>query len=123
MSRFAQCAKDSFVHSLNIEKFADMLALETAPGTRATLMKLLVEQEDQLGTGLEQLEEVNSRISRGQMLINAQRALITRFNKSGKDTAEAKNLLARLMAVQLLFVSRRQQIVEKLDRNPFGGGE
>jgi hypothetical protein len=110
-----------FVHWLTIDNFAGTLTSEAPPSKRATLRKLLIDEEDRFGVGQEQLAHVDARISNGQTVIENQRALIMRLSEGGKDLREAQKLLMRLMEVQWLFVSRRQQILDRLNQNAFGG--
>jgi hypothetical protein len=65
-----------FVGSQNITNFADKLESEVDPAKRATLRRLLVEEEDRLGHDQEQLELTNKRLASGRGLIAKQQSLI-----------------------------------------------
>lgn len=106
-----------YIHALNIAHFATLLDAETAPKKRATLMKLLVGEEDQLGSSHEDLRQADARIAIGQQLIERQRALITLLSGDGRDTKDARTCLVRLMEVQTLFVSYREKIIDRIGRN------
>jgi hypothetical protein len=49
-------------HSSNIDQTLDKLGTYVEPSTAAGLLKFLVEEQDQLGTGPEQLENTARRI-------------------------------------------------------------
>jgi hypothetical protein len=106
-----------YAHKRNITHFATLLGAEAEPQKRAVLMKLLVEEEDQLGHTQEQLKDTDSRVARADGLIARQRALISRLNECGKGTADAQSLLAGMMEVRSLFMSYRQKIIERIRRD------
>ncbi len=98
----------------NIEHFADQLGTTADPTKRATLMRLLVEEEDKLGAGLEQLGVTERRIERGHRLIAEQRALIKRMDGNGHDTRTASELLGAMVGMQAAFEDYRRTIMRAL---------
>jgi catechol-2,3-dioxygenase len=55
-SKARERAMERFVHGQNLIRFSQQLAAERDPNTQATLMRLLVDEENSLGAGLEHLE-------------------------------------------------------------------
>ncbi len=103
-----------FACTRNIEKFTDQLSTEADPGRRTVLMQLLVEEEDKLGNGLEQLNLSEAFIARGQGLIARQEALIERLENCGRDTRSANDMLNTLVTVQNLFKDYRHVLLSTL---------
>ncbi len=105
----------TFVAINNVEHFADQLTSEVDGAKRATLMRLLVEEEDKLGAGLEQLGIAELRIAKGRQLIARQMALVAKIAGDGHDGREANDLLAMLKEVQALFEAYRRSIMSRLN--------
>jgi hypothetical protein len=106
---------NTFVAGENIGRFADQLYGAVDVAKRATLLRLLVEEEDKLGVGLEQLGVIELRIAKGHQLIADQRTLVTRMEADGRDGHGAQDLLTAMIAVQAAFERRRRWIVENLN--------
>ena len=106
----------TFVCTHNIENFADRLSTEIDPARRMVLMRLLVEEADKLGVGLEQLGLSEAFIARGQGLIAKQRALIERLENCGRDTRSANDILSTLLKVHNLFKDYRHVLLCELKR-------
>ncbi len=104
----------TFVGINNVEHFADQLGSEGDPARRATLMRLLVEEEDRLGAGLEQLGVAQMRIAKGHRLIASQRAVVAQIEGAGRDPRPARELLATLVEVQSLFERYGHTIMQAL---------
>lgn len=107
---------DKRIGVYNIEHFADQLGSTADPTKRAMLMRLLVEEEDKLGAGLEQLDIVEARIARGHRLITDQRTRIAQMNGNGHDTRSASELLGAMIDTQTAFEVYRRRIMRALAR-------
>jgi hypothetical protein len=55
-----------WLHNSNVDRTLDRLCTYVEPSTAAELLKFLVEQEDLLGTGPEQLENTARRVREGR---------------------------------------------------------
>ncbi len=108
-------AMKTFVGVNNVEHFADQLSSWLEPQKRATLMRLLVEEEGRLGAGLEQLGVAEMRIAKGRQLITQQKALIARIQDDGRDLRDHHDHLDTLVSVQKLFERYRDTIINALD--------
>ncbi len=104
----------AFACARNIENFADHLSTEADPARRAVLMKLLVEEEDKLGVGLEQLDLSEAFIVKGQSLIARQEALIERLENCGREPRSANDVLNTLTEVHNLFKDYRHLLLREL---------
>ena len=69
----------TFVSVNNVHHFADQMTTAADPVKRATLMHLLVEEEEKLGTGFAQLDLAETRIATGARLIASQKTIIARM--------------------------------------------
>lgn len=107
----------TFIGINNVEHFADQLSSEVDRTKRAILMRLLVEEEDKLGTGLQQLGVAELRIATGHRLIAKQKALIAHMECNGRDSREARDLLGTLVEVQTLFERYRHTIMRVMDQH------
>jgi hypothetical protein len=103
----------------NLTRITEQLAAECNPKSRVHLLNLVIDEENQLGFGLEQLEIIDSRIASGHQLIARQRALVAQLVQDGQDTKLAEAILASLMHCQTLFEVYKRSIVVKLDRRIF----
>jgi DNA-binding CsgD family transcriptional regulator len=111
-------AVDIFTGKHNLEHFANRLGVESDPARRETMLRLIVEEEDKLGFGLEQLEIAEDRIAAGNKRIAMQRAVVARLGNGGSDTRLAKDVLATLVKAQALFEDYRQKILRQLNGSP-----
>ncbi len=106
----------TFACTRNIANFIDQLGTEADPARRTVLMQLLVEEEDKLGIGLEQLDLSEAFIAKGQGLIARQEALIERLENCGRDSRSANDVLNTLVTVQNLFKGYRHVLLSTLKR-------
>jgi two-component sensor histidine kinase len=109
----AQC--DDFVRHENIRRYESEFGTETEPQRCATLLHLLVEEENRLGWNREQLAIAESRISEGNRRIENQIALIQRLTDIGQDTSRAKALLATFRQTLAIYGWYHDKIVETLN--------
>jgi hypothetical protein len=112
MSNMAQ-----FVSDLNVARFLDKLRVERNPALRASLRRLLLEEEDKLGSNLERLGRVQHHIAEGRRRITRQKALIERLEAKGHDVKVAEGTLHNLIEIQEIFEQYRRTILDAVDRN------
>jgi len=87
----------------NIHHLRDELCSETDPAQRARLQKLLVEEEDRLGSTVELLDDIEREMKKNDVLIARQTALVVSMERNGHiGVAEARTLLGCLTDVQAL---------------------
>ena len=84
---------------------------------RATLLRLLVEEEDKLGCGLERLELANERMATGHKLITKQQTRLSELAHDGDGAKAANELLETLLQTQAQFERYRQRILKNLHHN------
>jgi hypothetical protein len=111
MSNMAQ-----FVSDLNVARFLDKLRVERNPALRASLRRLLLEEEDKLGSK-ERLGRVQHHIAEGRRRITRQKALIERLEAKGHDVKVAQGTLHNLIEIQEIFEQYRRTILNAVDRN------
>jgi hypothetical protein len=69
-------ATSSWLHNINVDRTLHRLGTHVDPRKRAALLKFLIEEEDQLGTGPDQLERTAWRVREGQARISRTLAII-----------------------------------------------
>jgi hypothetical protein len=106
-----------FVSDLNVGRFADRLRFEHNPAIRASLQRLLLEEEDKLGYRVERLGNVQRHISEGGRRIAMQKALIAKLMTEGQDVTLAESMLSKLVEIQKMFEQYRQIVLDAIDRN------
>jgi hypothetical protein len=106
-----------FVNDLNIERFLGRLRFERDPAVRASLRRLLREEEDKLCFNLERLAKVQHNIAEGRGRIRRQKALIERLVAGDHDVRLAENLLRNLIEVNELLERYRRTILDAIHRN------
>ena len=109
----------TFVARANIEHYAGQLSIGAVNAVeRATIMRLLVEEEDKFGAGHQQLGQCDLWIASGQRLIANQRTLIAHLKKDGNDARSAEQLLESMIGVQALFNEYRERLLRELADGP-----
>ena len=103
-----------FVANQNIARFRHQLDRGVEPATRATLLNLLLQEEQQLGQTSEQLTRVERHIELLRHLMAKQVELVDRLRSSGDDAARPQLLLATLNDLMLTYQAHRQWIVSAL---------
>ena len=106
-----------FIAKENIHHLADQFGFTADAEKRNALVRLLVEEEDKLGRGLENLEIADRRIAIANVLIRKQELLIERYAMQGYDTSIAKELLRSILVSKSLFETFRHQIVHEIGGN------
>lgn len=105
-----------FISRKNLASFSEQLRFEIDPTKRATLVRLLIEEEDKLGFGYEQLAIVNEHIAAGHVCIQRQQVLLSELSHDQHAARQANTLLEALLHAQALYEHRRQRILDELDR-------
>jgi hypothetical protein len=103
-----------FVARQNINHLADQFSFAAAPEKRDTLARLLVDEEDKLGRGYEQLEIADHRLSIASIMISKQEDLVERYEMEGHDTALVREVLVSLQVSKSLFETFRDQIMRQI---------
>jgi len=106
-----------FVSDLNVARFLEKLRLEDDPAIRASLQRLLLEEEDKFGRGADRIGNVQRHIAEGSRQIALQKALIARLRINGQDVRRAENTLRNLIEIQRIFERYRQVVLDAIDRN------
>lgn len=105
-----------FVHEQNILRFMDLLRSESEPARRATLGRLLIEEEGRYGTLAERIDTANLHIADSRQRIESQEARIGRLQSvDGGAISEARRLLGNLNDVQSLLEAYRQRLQGEWD--------
>jgi hypothetical protein len=106
-----------FVNDLNVARFLDKLRFEHDPATRASLRRLLLEEEDKLGRSIERLRKVQCHVAEGTRRIALQKALIARLRADGKDVTLTQTTLRNLIDIQQILEQYRQVLRNSIDEN------
>jgi hypothetical protein len=107
---------DSFITRQNLANFTDQLQAEADPGRRAVLLRLLVDEEDKLGHGLEQLDIINERIAAGHSFIARQQVRVSELAHDGHAGKVARDVLGTFLQAQALLEHHRDKILNNLHR-------
>jgi ATP/maltotriose-dependent transcriptional regulator MalT len=101
----------------SIASYRARLQSETDPAKLATLLKLLLDEEDKLGISLEHLADIEQEIGKGSKRIEHQRFIIETLERSGQSATVAKNLLESLTQTQALYSCYGNRLLIELNRN------
>ena len=106
---------DRFIAEQNIAHFEDLLRADIAADKRATLLKLLLLEEEKLGQYSEEhVAQIDRHILRIAETIARQRDLIVKLNGNGRAANSAEELLGTLVQTQALYEQRRTTILKEL---------
>jgi len=114
---FAMSDMAQFVSSLNLSRFAGRLRVERDPITRSSLLRLLIEEANNLAFNLGQLGSLQSEVIEGRARIAIQIALIKTLAANGQDARLVEGMLRNLIEVQKTIEQCRQAIVDATNRN------
>jgi hypothetical protein len=107
----------AWLHNINIDRTLNRLGTYIDPSKRATLLKILIEEEDKLGTGPDQLERAERRMREGQARIYRTLVVIERLIDCGlmdeKTFSKALEVVSTIRKSQALIEQRYQRIVSK----------
>jgi hypothetical protein len=107
---------ETFLACANIDHYLSVLnATDLSPQNRATVMKLLVAEEDRLSHDMEQLQFAESRFARSRDRVNHLRKLRDGFADGSADRINAEKVLANFEATLQLTVQFCQRMREKVN--------
>ena len=108
------------VSDLNVARFVDRLQLEPDPAKRASLQRLLLEEEDKFGRRAERLSDVQHHLAEGSRRIALQKALIENLKANGQEVRLAERTLSNLAEIQRIFEQYRLVILDAIDQKHLG---
>jgi hypothetical protein len=108
---------DKFIAAQNIKHFRDRLRSEPDQVTRATLQKLLVQEEDKLAADLALLEDLDKEIAKCDAVIERQKALVVTLESKGSDGGTARALLDGLIQTKFLHFKYRNSVLGRMQRS------
>ena len=101
-------------HNINIDRTLNRLGTYVDPRKRDTLLKFLIEEEDQLGAGPDHLEHSARRVHEGKARINRTLAIVEGLIDSGlmdlERFSKAMEVLSTLRDSQTLIEERHKRI-------------
>jgi len=101
---------DGFVARENVSRLRRVLEDGVAPQTRATMLKLLVEEENKLGFSRERLDRLDRHISRLREIIARHVELTDRLRSRGRPIAQAEIVHATLNDLMACYIAHRQRL-------------
>jgi hypothetical protein len=115
---FGSFPMDRFIARANIKHLRGQLEYELDPACRATLMKLLVEEEDKLARDLSLLADLDQHIGNGHHRIQRQMVVVATMERDGHDgVGQAKALLVYLEEAQNLHERYRQLVLKAVQES------
>jgi hypothetical protein len=108
---------NKFVARENIKHFRDRLRYEPDQATRATLQKLLVQEEDKLVADMALLQDLEREIAKCDGLIERQQALVVTIEGNGGDGGTARALLDGMIHTKFLHYKYRESVVGRMQRS------
>jgi hypothetical protein len=109
--------QQKFASDQNVTRFVSALQTEADPMRRNSLRSLLLEEENRLGSSLEQLDKADRYLGEFQAHISRLLTLIGKLRADGHDASPPERLLNNMTELHQLFVSYRQIVVDALNRN------
>ena len=74
------------------------------------MQKLLIAEEDKLGSRYERLEDIDQEIAKADQRIELQRRLVASLEREGGDGIKARALLERLIQLQATYKQYRDTV-------------
>ncbi|WP_245350333.1 hypothetical protein [Bradyrhizobium sp. UFLA03-84] len=109
---------DGFIARANIDHYLDLLKGPDVPaGTRSTITKLLLDEENKLGREQEHLEFAESRATTCRENADRQRRLTDAFVPGTSERIQAERLLDHFEAIANLVESACLQMRHRLNDN------
>ena len=105
---------DNFIAREIIKHFRHELENGVDEPTRATMLKLLLEEENRFGHILEELNRLDRHIARLSEIMARQVELMDRLQSMGSPLRRAPVVLATLRAVMATYLEDRQRITASL---------
>ena len=107
-------ATSVWLHNINIDRTLNRLGTYVDPRKRDTLLKFLIEEEDQLGAEPDQLDRAARRAHEGKARINRTLAIVEGLIDSGlmdlERFSKAMEVLSTLRESQVLIEERYKRI-------------
>ena len=111
---------DRFIAQENIKHLRNRLWSESDAGMRASLQKLLVEEEDKFGACVEQLADIERHIDDGHRRIERQRLLVASMERDGHaGLSLATSILETMIDTQGLHERYRVRVLAAVERQCF----
>jgi hypothetical protein len=105
---------DRFIARENIKHFRRQLENGVDGPTRATMLKLMVEEENHLGHTREQLGKLDRHISRLSEIMARHVELTDRLKSNGQSSERASMVLATYNDLMAVYIAHRQTITAAL---------
>ena len=105
---------DRFNARENIKHYRRELEIGVDEPTRATMLKLLVEEENHFGHTREQLDKLDRHISRLSEIMDRHMDLMDRLQSSGQSSERAWMVLATYNDLMAVYIAHRQTITVAL---------
>jgi len=109
--------QQKFASDQNVIRFVSALQTEPDLARRTSLRSLLLEEENRLGSNLEQLDKADRYIGEFQVQISRLVTLIGKLRGDGHDSSAPERLLKNMTELHQLFASNRQIVFDALNRN------
>ena len=108
-------SSNDWLHNINVDRTLDRLGTYVDPAKRATLTKFLIEEEDKLGAGPDQLEHTVRRVREGKARISRTLVIIEGLVDHGliddETFSKAMELLKSMNESQDLIEKRYRRIL------------
>ncbi len=105
---------DKFVARENIKHYRHDLENGVSEPTRATMLKLLVEEENHLGHTQEQLDKLERHIARLRKIMARHTDLMDNLQSNGQSSERATMVLATYNDLMAVYLTHRQTITTAL---------
>jgi hypothetical protein len=105
---------DKFIARENVRHYRRELENGVSEPTRATMLRLLVEEENHLGHSREQLAKLDRHISRLSEIMARHVDLMDQLRSNGQPSEQASMVLATYNDLMAVYIARRQTITAAL---------
>jgi hypothetical protein len=105
---------DRFIARENIKHYRHELENGVVEPTRATMLKLLVEEENRFGHTREELSKLDRHISRLSEIMARHVELMEKLQSTGSPLHRAPVILATLRDVMATYLVHRRRIIASL---------
>jgi hypothetical protein len=105
---------DRFISRENVKHYRRELENGVDQPTRATMLRLLVEEENHLGLTREQLAKLDHHISQLSEIMARHVELMDNFQSIGQPSERASMVLATLNDLMAAYIAHRQTITAAL---------
>ena len=105
---------DRFIAQENVKHYRCELENGVDEASRATILKLLVEEENHLGHTREQLAKLDRHISRLSEIMARHVDLMDKLQSNGQSSEQASMVLATYNDLMAVYIAHRQTITTAL---------